>query len=259
MKREDKMVKRDLLEEAKSRFIALLESQSNACASVNLRDELVLSRPLSVSEAIGDTGRDDFPLIRGKEVLMQAVYRGAVGQAFTAAKGEFRCPLGDVLDLPLSGSFERAVLIAAVNAVLRYMGKIEKTVHCRNDGPSRCAALMSEWINGQGAKRVGLVGLQPALLEALVQALGPESVMVSDLAEAGAVRCQVRILDGMQAGQMFESCPLILMTGSTLANGTIDDLMEAARGYNSRVVFYGTTAAGVAYLLGLERWCPCST
>ncbi|MFZ2470632.1 MAG: DUF364 domain-containing protein [Methanothrix sp.] len=259
MKLEEKMVKRDLLEEAKSRFIALLESQSNACASANLRDELVISRPLSVYEAIGDTDRDDFPLIREKEVLMQAVYRGAVGQAFTAASGGFRGSLGDVLEMPLNGCFERAVLVATMNAVLRYMGKIEHTVHCRDDGPRRCKASISDWIKGQGAKRVGLVGLQPALLEALVQALGPERVMVSDLSAAGADRCQVMVLDGMQAEKMLESCQLLLITGSTFANGTIDDLMNAASGYNSRVVFYGTTAAGVAYLLGLERWCPCST
>ncbi|MDD4163225.1 MAG: DUF364 domain-containing protein [Methanothrix sp.] len=259
MKLEDEKLKRDLLEEAKGRFIALLELQSNACESVNLRDELVISRPLSVSEAIGETGRDDFPLIRGKEVLMQAVYRGAVGQAFTAASGGFRGSLGDVLEMPINGCFERGVLIATMNAVLRYMGKIEKTVHCRDDGPRRCAASMSEWIKEQDVKRVGLVGLQPALLEALVCALGPERVMVSDLAEAGADRCQVRVLDGMQAEQMLESCQLLLITGSTLANGTIDDLMDAARGCNSRVVFYGSTAAGAAYLLGQERWCPCST
>ena len=253
------MVKIDLLEEAKGRFIALLESQSNACESVNLRDELVISRPLSVSEAIGETGRNDFPLIRGKEVLMQAVYRGAIGQAFTAASGGFRGSLGDVLEIPLDGPFERAVLIAAMNAVLRYLGKIEGTVHCRDDGPGRCKAVLVEWIKEQGAKKVGLVGLQPALLEALVCALGPERVMVSDLAEAGAVRCNVMVLDGMQAGEMLEKCPLILATGSTLCNGTIDDLMDAARGCNSRVVFYGSTASGVAYLLGMERWCPCSS
>jgi uncharacterized protein (DUF4213/DUF364 family) len=252
-------MKRDLLEVAKGRFIALLESQSNDCASVNLRDELVISRPLSVTEAIGKTGRDDFPLIRGKEVLMQAVYRGAVGQAFTAASGGFRGTLGDVLEMPLDGPFERAVLIATMNAALRYLGKIEGTIHCRDDGPGRCKASMAEWIANQGVERVGLVGLQPALLEALVCALGPEKVMVSDLAEAGTVRCNVKVLDGMQAGQMFESCPLILMTGSTIANGTIDDLMEAASSHNCRTVFYGSTAAGVAYLLGLERWCPCST
>jgi uncharacterized protein (DUF4213/DUF364 family) len=259
MKVDDMMKTRELLQEAKGRFIAVMESQSNACASVNLQGELVISRPLSVSEAIGEPNRDDFPLIRGKEVLMQAVYRGIVGQAFTAASGGFRGSLGDVLEMPLDGPFERAVLIATMNAVLRYLGKIEHTVHCRDDGPGRCKAALAEWIREQGAKRVGLVGLQPALLEALVQALGPERIMVSDLAEAGSVRCQVRVLDGMQAGEMFESCPFILMTGSTLANGTIDDLMEAARRCNSRVVFYGSTAAGVAYLLGLERWCPCSS
>jgi len=249
----------DLLQKTKRCFIAELESQSNSCGAVNLQDGLVVIRPLNAAEAIGEAGREDFPIIRGKEVLMQAVYRGAVGQAFTAAKGEFRGSLGDVLALPLSGSFERAVLIAAVNAVLRYRGKIENTVHCRNDGPSSCAALMSEWIKEQGAKRVGLVGMQPALLEALVKALGPERVMVSDLSAAGADRCQVRVLDGMQAEKMLESCQLLLITGSTFANGTIDDLMSAARCYNSRIVFYGTTAAGVAYLLGQERWCPCST
>jgi len=259
MRHEYKMLKRDMLVEAKSRFIAKLESQSNVSGSVSLRDDLVVSRPLSVAEAIGETGRDDFPLIRGKEVLMQAVYRGAVGQAFVAAKGDFRGTLGDVLELQLSGSFERAVLIATMNAVLRYLGEIEDTVHCRDDGPGRCKASLTEWIAEQGAKKVGLVGLQPALLEALVSALGPERVMVSDLAEAGAVRCNVSVLDGMKAGQMFKICPLILMTGSTFANGTIDDLMEAARICNSRVVFYGSTAAGVAYLLGLERWCPCSS
>ena len=252
-------MKRDLLAEAKSRFIEVLKLQSNDCAYVNLQDELVISRPLSVAEAIGDTGRDDFPLIRGKEVLMQAVYRGAVGQAFAAAKGGFRGSLGDVLEMPLCGSFERAVLVATMNAVLRYLGKIEDTVHCRDDGPRRCKAALAEWIMKQDAESVGLVGLQPALLEALVRALGPERVMVSDLAEAGAVRCNVLVLDGMQAGQMFESCSVILITGSTLANGTIDDLMEAARSHNCRTVFYGSTAAGVAYLLGLERWCPCSS
>jgi len=50
-----------------------------------------------------------------------------------------------------------------------------------------------------------------------------------------------------------------LITGSALANGTIDDLMEKAGKGRSRVVFFGSTAAGAAYLMGWERWCPCST
>jgi len=236
----------------------MLESQSSVCHSVDMMDEVVVSRPLSIAEAMGETGRDDLPLLRGKEVLLQAIYKGSAGQAFTAARGGCCTTLGDVLQIPLCGAFERAVFVATLNAVLRHLGKIEGTVHCKDDGPGRCAALMAHWIAEQGAEKVGLVGLQPALLEALVGALGPERVMVSDLVAAGSVRCQVPVLDGMQAEEMFESCPLVLMTGSTLANGTIDDLMEMANEHGCRVVFYGNTIAGAAYLLGWERWCPCS-
>lgn len=252
------MARRDLLQEARSRFIAELEAQNNVFCRVNMLDEVVVSRPLSAAEAIGDTGRDDFPVLRGKEALMQALYKGAAGQAFCAYKGGFQGLFGEVLELPLAGGRERAVLIATMNAVLRYLGKVENTVHCKDGGPRICAAAMTDWIKEQAVEKVGLVGLQPAILEALVGALGPERVMVSDLAEAGSVRCRVRILDGMQAEEMFESCRLILMTGSTLANGTVDGLMGAAMSQKCRVVFYGSTIAGAAYLLGLERWCPCS-
>ncbi len=252
------MSRRDLLQEAKNRFMAELDAQIQSCGDVSLQDDVVVSR-LSPAEAIGNTGRDDLPIIRGKEVLMQARYKGSVGQAFTAAKGGFRGTLGDVLELPLRGCFERAVLIATMNAVLRHLGRIENTVHCRDDGPKRCAVSFADWIIKQRAQRVGLVGLQPALLETLVKTLGPERVMASDLAEAGSVCCQVKVLDGMKPQEMFERCQLILISGSTLANGTIDALMELAESNNCRVVFYGTTAAGAAYLLGLDRMCPCST
>jgi len=253
------MSRRDLLQEAKSRFLAELDAQSRGCGDVSLQDDVVVSRPLSAAEAIGKTSRDDFPILRGKEVLMQAVYRDSAGQAFTAAKGEFRGTLGEVLELPLCNSFERAVLIATMNAVLRHLGRIENTVNCRDDGPKRCAALFADWIAEQQAEKVGLVGLQPALLEALVKTLGPERVMASDLADAGAVRCQVRVMDGMKPQEMFASCQLILISGSTIANGTIDLLMELAESNSRRVVFYGTTIVGAAYLLGLERMCPSST
>lgn len=217
-----------------------------------------MSSPLSTREGIGEPDRDDFPILRGKEVLMQAVYRGAAGQAFTSASGSFKGTLGDVLGLPLTGSFERSVLVSTMNAVLRNLDLIEKTVHCRDDGPRRCAGRMAEWIEEQGSHMVGLVGMQPAFLEALVQTLGPDRVMVSDLAEAGSVRYGVKVLDGMDSSEMFEHCQLILATGSSLVNGTINDLMENAGRHKSRVVFYGTTIAGTAYLMGFERWCACS-
>jgi uncharacterized protein (DUF4213/DUF364 family) len=247
----------DLLREAKRRFIAEIESHDGEC--MYLSDEVVVSSPLSPREALGEPDRDDFPLLRGKEVLMQALYRGCAGQAFTAASGRFQGSLGDVLELPLQSTFERAVFVSTMNAVLRQRGLVERTVHCKNEGPKECALCMGSWIKEQGADRVGLVGMQPAILEALVKALGPERVIVSDLADAGKVRCGVKVQDGMEPSRIFEDCQLVLITGSTIVNGTIDGLMEDALRHERRVVFFGTTIVGAAYLLDLVRWCPSST
>ncbi|HUI39540.1 MAG TPA: hypothetical protein VLY86_01275, partial [Methanothrix sp.] len=171
---------------------------------------MVASSPLGSKEALGELERKDFPLMRGKEVLMQAVYRGFAGQAFTTASGSFQGCLGDVLKWPLQSTFERAVFIATMNAVLRSLGLIEGTVHCKNDGPRACASHLGLWLKDQGADRVGLIGMQPALLEALVKALGPERVMVSDLADAGKVCCGVNVLDGLESSKIFEECQIIL-------------------------------------------------
>lgn len=251
---------KDMLQEAKIRFVDELKSRGEGgSGGKDFESEVVVSRPLSPRDALGDPERDDFPILRGNEVLMQAVYKGAAGQAFTSARGSFHGTLGDVLALPLTGLFERAVLVSTINAVLRYHGLIEGTVHCKDDGPRRCAECMAEWIKEQHAETVGLIGMQPALLEAMVRVMGPERVMVSDLALAGSVRCGIRILDGMNSSEIFERCQLILITGSTIANGTIDGLMENALHHKKRAVFFGTTISGAAYLLNLERWCRCST
>jgi len=47
-----------------------------------------------------------------------------------------------------------------------------------------------------------------------------------------------------------------LVTGTTVVNGTIKPILEIAGG---NVVFYGISIAGVARLLGPERFCPRST
>lgn len=248
-----------LLEETKRRFIQLLHSQGDEAYLREMNGEVVISRPLSAAEAIGDPGREDFPIIRGKEVLVQATFKEAAGQAFTAARGDFKGTLGDVLALPLNENFERAVFVATMNAALRYLGKIENTVHCRDDGPKKCSSLAADWLKDQQWEKVGLVGLQPAILDALVNAFGREKVMVSDLAEAGSIHSGVRVLDGLNSPEIFEQCQIILITGSTIVNGTIDDLLDQAKKHDQRVVLFGVTIAGAAYLLGRESWCACST
>jgi len=45
-----------------------------------MEGDVLISRPLSPREALGDPGRDDLPILRGKEVLMSGVFRAATGR-----------------------------------------------------------------------------------------------------------------------------------------------------------------------------------
>ena len=224
----------------------------------DLDDEVVVTRPLSSYEAIGEPDRDDFPLLRGEEVLMHAVYRGSAGQAFTSAKGAFSGTLKEVLGFPLSTTFERATFVCTMNAVMRYLGLVEGTVHCKDSGPKDCASRLKEWLRDEKITSVGLVGMQPAFLEALVEVFGSD-VMVSDMQEAGNIKYGREVLDGMDQSELFEQSQLVFITSTTLVNNTIDDMLKLAERNQNRVVFYGTTIAGAAYLMGWDRWCVCSS
>jgi hypothetical protein len=48
----------------------------------------------------------------------------------------------------------------------------------------------------------------------------------------------------------------VLVTGTTVVNETLEAILEMAQ---EKAVFYGISIAGVAELLGLERFCPQST
>ena len=215
----------------------------------------VFCRSLSAEEAIGTPKRKDYPILTGKDVMIQAEYRGFRGQAFTDAPSTFSGTLEEILNLDIVGNaHERGLFIAVMNAVLCSLGRCGNTVHCRTDGPERCAAaarsiLREQWPN---ANNVTLVGYQPALLQMLAES-GYDTVRVLDLnpANIGQERFGITIEDGQTCTESaISSADLILCTGSTLSNGTIVDYIGL-----DKVVFYGITAAGAAELLGLRRLC----
>ncbi|MDD5556995.1 MAG: DUF364 domain-containing protein [bacterium] len=218
----------------------------------------VLARPLTPEEAIGTPGRRDFPILEGRERVIEATVDGARGQAFTDSPSEFIGRFRDILDSPLATSRERAVFLAAMNAALCRLGIAEGTVHCRDDDPEECAAEIAAAARGAGARTVGLVGLNPAIAEALAGEFGPANLMISDMnpRNIGAVKFGVTVIDGREgAAAIARSCDLVLATGTALANGTLDGISCLARDAERRLVLYGVTAAGACALLGLERWC----
>ena len=71
---------------------------------------MVRGQDLNVEEAIGNPQRQDFPLQKGKEKLLQANFKGSMGQAFTDQGGRFEGSLEEVIHWPIESHFDMAVL-----------------------------------------------------------------------------------------------------------------------------------------------------
>ncbi|WP_147820956.1 Rossmann-like domain-containing protein [Salidesulfovibrio onnuriiensis] len=214
----------------------------------------VMAGPLTVEQAIGTPDGEDFPIQKGKEKLMEACFRDERGQAFTDHYGNYSGTLAQVVSLPLDNNFHRAVFVATLNAVSRSLGKAENTVHCKDCGPKDCAQKLPAYIREKyGNCRITQVGLQPAMAEALnvefelrLLDLDPDNI--------GQVKRGVLVEGQETAAEALEWADLLLVTGTTFANGTIDPFLS-----EKPVLFYGTTIAGASSVMGWERFCPQST
>lgn len=241
----------------KEELFLLLEEKFRKLAQENqlLEKEVSIScRALSPKEAIGETKRKDFPILEGKEVMIQAEFEGGVGQAFTSAPAAFNGTLKEILALDIAGNdYDRSIFIAAMNAVMRKLGLCDRSIHCRDNGPEECAEKIADTLmKTYGKVRIAQVGYQPALFERLA---GKFELRLLDLdpKRIGTIQHGVKILDGIRDYEetILNWAELILCTGSALANGTIVDYI----GLDTETLFYGTTAAGAAALLGLKRIC----
>ena len=100
----------------------------------------ITSKGLTPTEAIGVTKRDDFPIISGREIMLMAEYQGSFGQAFTDSPALFNGSLEEILALDIvNDDYSRGLFIASLNAVMKHLNLIEKTIHCKDDEPEMCA------------------------------------------------------------------------------------------------------------------------
>jgi hypothetical protein len=211
----------------------------------------VVARPLTAEEAIGTPEHDDYPLLKGKERMMEARFRGAAGQAYTDQIGNFEGTLGDVLTLPMDSNYHRAVLVATVNAVLRHQGVIDKSCHCKDEDPVRCAPYLPKALALFSSRRVGMIGHQPRLLEIVSQNFQVR-ICDRDPDQISKEKSGVIIEPPENYGDILDWCDLILATGTTLVNDTIDYFFVSGK----PTVFYGITISGVAKMLNLKHFCP---
>lgn len=246
------MTKQELTAALKVKFRTVVEEYGLDKSEIKIS-----ARGLSPEEAIGVTERKDYPILTGREVMLQAEYQGAFGQAFTDAPSDFEGALEEILRLDLDDdSHNRALFIAAMNAVMKKLGLVSHTVHCKSEEPEKCATEFVAYIKeNYGSPKITLVGYQPSLLEALSKEF---SVRALDLNpdNVGKTRYGVKVEDGIKdyKDAVYKWADVVLCTGSTLCNGTIINYMDIGKD----VLFFGITASGAAKLLGLKTMCPFS-
>ena len=236
------------LEELRRKFAEVVESHGLADEEV-----AVVAKALSCEQAIGRPSHDDYPIITGRERIVEARLGTGVGHAFTDHYGHYRGSLRDVLALSLADNYERSVFIATLNATLNHLGLIERTIHCRDDEPAECAREFLTHIRKKfGSPKTAICGLQPRFVETLA---GELEVRVTDMdaEQIGTTRTGITIEGPETTDEVLAWAELVLVTGSTIVNGTAGPFTELAR--SKPVIFYGVTVAGAAYLLNLDRFC----
>ncbi|NFG61032.1 DUF364 domain-containing protein [Clostridium sp. CMCC3677] len=220
-----------------------------------LNDEVkVKGKALKPEEAIGNPDRKDFPIIKGKEKLLEADFRGQKGQAFTDMPNNFEGTLKQIIEMPLKTNFDTAVYIATLNAVCRYLKLTDKTIHCKDGEPEVCAEKFAYYIKEKyGNPKIAMIGYQPAILENLSKKF---PLRIVDLAcdTVGKIKYGVLVEDGNKSiDDLLNWCDIVVATGSTIANKTITNFL-----IDKPTIFFGTTLAGAASLMNLERFCSCS-
>ncbi len=212
---------------------------------------VVSARTLKPQESIGNPERQDFPLVKGREVMVEATLNGARGQAFTDLPGNYQGTIREVLDLALADNFQRAVFISALNAVLRSVGCIGCTVHCKDQEPETCAQNLVAYVKERfGSPRIAFVGLQPAMVDHLARHY---QLRVTDMDpdNQGRVKYGVAIEPVEKTPEMLEWGDVVFATGSVLVNDTYRSVIG-----DKPLVFYGVTVTGVAFLTaGCSHYC----
>ena len=242
-----------ILEKAKSEFIHVCDNQG-----LDLSRTITV-HPLLPRDAIGDA-EVDFVIKKGKEYVIEATFDKAHGQAFTGIACEWNGTLEELLSLELLDIRNRGIFVASMNAVLRALGLATGTNHCRDEDPTNCGPEITGQLETRfGSKRFGLAGLQLAILKALVNHFTRELVRVVDLNpdNVGSSKYGIEVWDGQRdLSRLVEWSEVGLVTGSSIVNGTIDEIIKRFRDCGKPLVFFGNTISGTAALLDLDRLCP---
>jgi uncharacterized protein (DUF4213/DUF364 family) len=134
--------------------------------------------------------------------------------------------------MDLNNNYRRAIFIASLNAVMRYLGLIDKTTHCKDNEPRECGLKLVDYVAEKyGNPKIAMVGFQPRLVESLAKKF---EIKVTDLdhANINTEKYGLTVQSPLKTREHVEWCDLIISTGSTVVNDTINDFWLANRRFS---------------------------
>lgn len=232
-------------------FTVLKHSLQEQSINHSLFDELVTIKvkALNAKEALGEPVDQDYPIIKGREKMIQATFRSSFGQAFTDEFKDGSFTIRQLIEHPLSTNCDRAHFISAFNAIWKYLGLCDKTIHCQNEELIQCSHTLLSQVPSES--KVLLIGFQPRFLEVLAQRGQPTRVIDLDRDHIGFKKFGIDIEGPLQTQEAINWCDFVLVTGSTLINGTLPTFLDTGK----PTLFYGVTIAAASTILKLNAYC----
>ncbi|MEW6221921.1 MAG: DUF364 domain-containing protein [Candidatus Hadarchaeota archaeon] len=199
---------------------------------------------------------EEYALARGNEVILRCEFKGCYGDAFTDEPKPFVGKLSDVENMPLESSTDRAVYFATLNAVFSYLG-LRDSVHCKKEKPEACGKQLVKYIADNFGEKVVVahIGYQPGQVEACTKLF---KNYVTDLnpKNIGKRKFGCKILGGNKNKEVIEKADVASITGSTIVNGSLPQLLEWCNLYRTEPIVYGVTISAAAKILKLRHYCP---
>jgi len=240
------MVEGECIRKVKEKFAKVLSGYNFKQEKIKIK-----AKSLTPQQAIGNPQENDYPLLKGKEQIMQAQFKDSFGQAFTDMYGDYEGTLSQIMEMKLNHNFKQAIFISTLNAVLRHLKIIDKTVHCKNNEPKECSKKLALYFKKNFARpKITIVGFQPRIVETLADRF-PVKVTDLDCDNVGKEKFGIKIQGADKTGENLKWCDVALVTGTTIVNNTIYKMLSC-----KNVIFYGVTIRGAATLLGLNQFCP---
>ena len=246
--RGDTMTIQEIYDRLMEKFLAIPEVSGFLDETVSIKMDSEPEQTLMPWNYIPFTGRRP-------EYRVYADFRGYLGEAYTEKPDTFTGTLRDAVNIPPSDNGIDARCLAAVNAVMNYLGLCAGTWPATFDEHRLYTDALFNYVALELGKRsnIILVGYDGYIVKKFVLEDMDFWTMDRDPDNISQDRFKHVIVNSARFNR--EACfawgDYFIITGSTLTNGTIVQYLDKGKD----LLFYGITIAGAATLLDLP-WFP---